>query len=167
MISDVSPDPSGSPVRVREGKDRVEEGSAIGESGPFVGKTGVLSYEAERVLIEEDKEAERVLAASQQHELRVAEGAGKTPEKLANANQNEDFPITASKFAVLSVEEEEDGEIMDDRRLVTDTVETAVNECDVVKSGDDAEGDSTVATIIAGVAGPNQVTAAEREGEEG
>ena len=165
-----------------------------------------LIEEAERVLIEEDKEAERVLAASQQHELGVAEGvrietllkgrledettqrmqgnnignekgdsegtglslvsptkAGKTPEKLANANQNEDFPITASKFAVLSVEEEEDGEIMDDRRLVTDTVETAVNECDVVKSGDDVEGDSTVATIVAEVARPNQVTAAESE----
>ncbi|KAF3489630.1 hypothetical protein F2Q69_00053140 [Brassica cretica] len=32
-----------------------------------------------------------------------------------------------------------------------------------LKSGDDAEGDSTVASNIAGVAGPNQVTAAESE----
>lgn len=148
----------------------------------------------ERVLMEEDKDVEKVLATSQHLELEAAEEvrketmikeiledgatqkiqgnitgkekgdsegsgwslvsptkAGKTPEKLANGNQNENFPISASKFAVLCIEEEEDGEIRELCGLVADTVDTNVEQ-----RGDDAEG--------AGAAGPNLATAAESEG---
>lgn len=94
----------------------------VEEEGVCVeGGLGIGSAEEGLIQKEQENTSEKNMGALGETDWSLVSPTkvGRSPSRMASENRNEVI-ITASKFSVLSTDEEEEGEIMEDRVLITD-----------------------------------------------